>query len=94
MVKEPLSMTAHDDHVDALFAITQTIRLLEDTRERMIAEARDADVPWQSIAAALGITRQGAQQRYGRPRPDPDQIPLDLDDTGEDLNVDDQGRAL
>lgn len=72
-----VTVTEHDDHVDRLFAITQTITLLEDTRETMVREAREAGVPWQSIAVALGITRQGAAQRYGRSIPDPHQMTLD-----------------
>lgn len=71
-----ITVTEHDDAVDRLFAITQTIRLLEDTRDTMVREAREAGVPWRSIGAALGITTQGAQQRYSRAIPDPHQMAL------------------
>lgn len=71
-----ITVTEHDDAVDALFAIAQAIRLLEDTRDRMVREAREAGVPWRSIGVALGITTQGAQQRYARTIPDPHQMTL------------------
>lgn len=40
------------------------------TAEQRLAEAvqacRDAGMTWQYIADDLGVTKQGAQQRYGR----------------------------
>lgn len=48
-------------------------------RQRELAEAVDAQVdvlaaagtPWPAIAAALGVTRQAARQRYRRRHPAP-----------------------
>jgi hypothetical protein len=31
-----------------------------------VQKARDAGASWQQIGDALGVTRQAAQQRYGR----------------------------
>jgi hypothetical protein len=43
-------------------------RQAEDTIERRVAMARVNGVTWDQIAQALGVTRQGAQKRYGGPR--------------------------
>lgn len=74
-----LTAVEHDNHVDRLYGVAQAIRALEDARDTYVLHAREAGVPWQSIAVALGITRQGAQQKYGRQIPDPAQMALDVD---------------
>lgn len=74
MKEHTISVTEHDAFVDRLHDVTQAIRVLEETREAIVRDAREAGVPWQSIAIAVGITRQGAQQKFGRVRPDPDQM--------------------
>lgn len=38
----------------------------EKLKIRAIINARKFGYPWEAIGAALGITRQGAVQRYGK----------------------------
>lgn len=71
-----MNVTEHDDHVDRLYGVAQAIRILEDARDTMVREARDVGLPWQSIATALGVTRQGAQQKYAKAAVDPAQMSL------------------
>lgn len=56
---------------------TMTLGLLMDaTAERQVAEdrvarrvqlAREAGATWEQVGRALGVTKQAAQKRYGRP---------------------------
>lgn len=55
-----------------LVALTRVAKLadeMDDVVTRLVDEARRADPPatWADIGAALGITRQAAYHRYGRP---------------------------
>ena len=50
-------------------AITIVVPILvEPTFEDVVALGRGAGVTWDEIAAVLGVTRQGAQKRYGQGR--------------------------
>jgi hypothetical protein len=65
-------------------AITGMARLadnLEDATRHAIAGLREFGYSWADIALRLGITRQGAQQRWGTDTPDPVTAP---DGTCED----------
>ena len=53
-------------------AITEMVRLaddLEDATRQAIATLRQFGYSWADIALRLGITRQGAQQRWGDTTP-------------------------
>jgi hypothetical protein len=57
-----------DQHA-AAFAIRDARRArqaAEEAIEGHVAEARRLGVSWSIIATMLGVTRQAAQQRYGR----------------------------
>jgi len=45
------------------------LREAERALERQVTWCRIDGHTWQEIADVLGITRQGAQQRYGGPNP-------------------------
>jgi len=45
---------------------TADIRALEDDLRVLVIRLRGRFVPWDDIAAELGVTRQAAQQRYGK----------------------------
>jgi hypothetical protein len=54
-------------------AITGMARLagdLEDATRQAITGLRESGHSWADVALRLGITRQGAQQRWGTPDPD------------------------
>lgn len=53
------------DYGDMLGAIRLVEIAAENARRAVVAEARAAGDTWQSIADALGTTRQNAQQRFG-----------------------------
>lgn len=59
-----------DTHAVAQMELSQLAEQLR-ARERQIAAAvqhhRRAGVPWSVIGASLGVSKQAAQQRYGRP---------------------------
>ena len=50
-----------------VFATTERLReLAEAIRERAVRQARHEGWTWEAIAQSLGVTKQAAQQRYGR----------------------------
>jgi hypothetical protein len=55
--------------LSVVFAITERLRDLAETiREHAVRQARADGWTWDAIAQALGVTKQAAQQRYGRAR--------------------------
>lgn len=52
--------------LQSLNAWTNEIQEIEDKIAQMVQQLRARFVPWQDIAEELGLTRQGAQQRYSR----------------------------
>lgn len=66
-----LADTLQLHHVDGLLAaVTDLAKLREAADEWLtwtIMDARRAGKTWEAIGEALGVTRQAAQQRYGRP---------------------------
>jgi len=50
--------------LDEIARTTMRIRDLENRLPHLIMEARDKDASWHLIGQALGITAQGAQQRW------------------------------
>lgn len=47
-------------------ARTLQAREIEDELREIISRLRSRFAPWEDIAQELGVTRQAAQQRYGR----------------------------
>lgn len=54
-----------DDHGDMLGALRLVELAAADARRAIVQDARESGQTWQSIADALGTTRQNAQQRFG-----------------------------
>jgi len=52
--------------LQSLNAWVNEIQELEDRITERVHQLRARFVPWQDIAEELGLTRQGAQQRYSR----------------------------
>lgn len=48
-----------------LTASTALLLYVERNQEANVYEARSAGATWQEVADVLGVTKQGAQQRYG-----------------------------
>jgi len=67
MKNEPL-FEADQPVLDRLSAATKAIHDLEIAQRQLVHEARYEGLTWDFIADALGITKQGAQQRYGATR--------------------------
>lgn len=55
--------------LDEIARTTMRIRELENRLPHLVMQARDRDASWQVIGDALGITAQGAQQRWGNLSP-------------------------
>lgn len=51
---------------DALGDVAKVRADLDEWLRMIVGEARVGGASWQEIGDALGLTRQGAQQRYGR----------------------------
>jgi hypothetical protein len=52
--------------VDALADMTGLVTELDEAITQAVIGLRDAGYSWAEIAARLGVTRQAAQQRWGR----------------------------
>ncbi|MBS0661288.1 MAG: hypothetical protein JSR82_23985 [Verrucomicrobia bacterium] len=71
-VMDELSRIWWDQHIapaDRLDKLTDAVRAENAAREatnRLAREARDGGATWDQIGRAAGITRQSAQQRWGR----------------------------
>ena len=62
-------MRKADDPMTELAITALEIRKLEDRLPYLVMQARDAGESWLAIGVALGITAQGAQQRWGKLTP-------------------------
>lgn len=74
-IKQQLSnVTGALGHADTpeeaqLVGLARASTLLDElTREAVAAARVDGNLSWSQIGAALGMTKQAAQQRYGRTR--------------------------
>ena len=56
------------DPADRLAAVRRSIIELEKLEAATVADARAAGVTWIQIGALYGLSKQGAQQRFRRPR--------------------------
>lgn len=54
-----------DAELELLTASTALLRYIEHQQDINVRHARAAGLTWQEVADVLGVTRQGAQQRYG-----------------------------
>lgn len=55
----------HAGHRAALSIADARRRGIEREIESLVTQARQDGVPWSEIGAALGVTKQAAQQKYG-----------------------------
>lgn len=55
-----------DDHVDELEQAASELSALQATIRGQVETARLAGLSWTAIGMALGVSKQAAQQRYGR----------------------------
>ena len=58
----PAQKTAFESLFDAVEAKSD----VEGRIQCVVAYLRELDTPWSLIGEVLGVTRQAAQQRYGR----------------------------
>ena len=54
------------DSLAALSSTVEQVRSLEARRDRQALQARSQGATWTDIAAALGVSPQAVQQRYGK----------------------------
>ena len=54
------------DPLDALRELARFDRELQQLRRGKVRAARDVGTSWESIGAALGMTRQSAWEQYSR----------------------------
>lgn len=66
LVKMVEQIGKQDDLGDELGAVRLVELAADQVRRRIIAQARAAGNSWADIGAVLGVTKQAAQQRYGR----------------------------
>lgn len=59
------SVANADDYGDMLGALRLAELAADAARRAVVAEARAAGETWQTIADALGTSRQNVQQRFG-----------------------------
>jgi hypothetical protein len=65
----PAATTDGERGAGHLHRIVVASNSVESARKELrdaVAAARDADVSWEAIGAALGITKQGAFQRFAK----------------------------
>lgn len=66
---DPNTVEARDAaHFRAIVAANQALTDAEHDLRQVVAEARAAGDSWAMVGAALGITKQAAQQRFGQRR--------------------------
>ncbi len=64
---DPATTEARDaTHLRRIVAAARALEDAEDDLRRAVEEAREDGESWAVIGAALGVTRQGAYQRFGR----------------------------
>lgn len=59
-------MSDWSDHARALTEAKQRLAAAHAVLEMQVSAARFAGVPWSVIGAAVGTSKQAAQQHYGR----------------------------
>lgn len=69
-IKRQINALAADPHVDVedlVLSFGQVRAALDAAEQRAVTHLRERGHSWAHVGKALGITRQAAQQRYGRP---------------------------
>lgn len=61
-----MSAQPYQTTLERLEGIRRTLETAESAQRTAVAIARQEGASWAAIAAALGISKQAAQQRYGR----------------------------
>lgn len=61
-LRHPSSPASRDTHGRS--CTPQSVERLQRERDRLVADARDERASWQTIAAALGVSRQAAWQAH------------------------------
>lgn len=65
LTEQMVTDDAKRDYAEALWHARDAAVRLEEVTRRFAARARAGGLSWSTIGAALGITRQAAQQRFG-----------------------------
>lgn len=86
VAEEALAELAEVTALDALAANRRLVDLLTGHRWHVMRQAREEGATWEQIGAALGMSRQGAREWYGKKLARQEQYPGDFHDT-------DRGRA-
>ncbi len=55
--------------MDQVLSAARATTTAEAALHDAVGHARQAQIPWAIIAAALGVSRQAAQKRFSRPAP-------------------------
>jgi len=61
-----MSAQPYQTTLERLDSIRRTLETAESAQRTAVEIARQEGASWAAIAAALGTTKQAAQQRYGR----------------------------
>lgn len=54
------------DDLDAVHALGLAVQTVESATRTAVERARAAGATWEQVGHALAVTKQAAQQRYGR----------------------------
>jgi dihydroxyacetone kinase len=66
-VLNPATTTARDaTHFRAIISASEAVEAAESELRAAVREAREAGDSWSVVGAALGISKQAAQQRFAR----------------------------
>lgn len=55
-----------DEHLAILAALAEKLKVANHGLDNAVGVARQARLSWNQIGAAVGMTRQGARQKWGR----------------------------
>lgn len=85
---EPDPADARDaSHIRRIIAANDAVESAQGELVAAVAAARAAGDTWDAIGVALGVSRQAAYQRFGRPTIDPATVRFDDDTVVEDVDL-------